>query len=161
MAELLEKHPHMRQSGEEMLAQMEKMLFGENDSDGEAAAISLDKSWHVIHFVLSGEVWTSESLLGGVLMGGAEIGDESFNTGYGVPRFHNPGEVKKIAENLPALEDLKKNFDPEKLAAAEIYAFNADDADEEWQYLSHYYRQMFDYFHDAAKRGHGMLLISV
>jgi hypothetical protein len=160
--DFIEKNPYIHTLEPELKIEAlkrVKKIFRKNANQG-IKVLSLDKSWHLIHFLLSGEVWSGESLLGSVLMGGTQIGDESFNTGYGVPRFHSPGEVKKIAENLPALETLEKNFDAEKIAEAEIYAFNADDADNEWDYLSRYYRQMFDYFQDAAKRGNGVLLFS-
>jgi Domain of unknown function (DUF1877) len=158
MSELFEKSPHMRQLDEEILSNMEKILFGKEETDGGVPVVSLEKSWHAIHFLLSGEVWTGDSPLGRVLMGGDEIGDESFNTGYGNPRYHPPQSVKEISEDLPTLAELKDKYDPAKMAEAEIYGFNKDEPDEEWEYLSHFYSQMANYFQDAANRGNGMIL---
>jgi len=158
MPELFEKYPHMKQLDEEIIFQMEKMLFGKNEREHGIGVISLEKSWHGIHYLLSGEVWTGNSYLGKVLMGGNEIGNESFNTGYGNPRYHSPENVKAICKNLPLLAELKNKYDPTKMAEVGIYGFNGDEPGGEWEYLSHFYQEMFDYFQDAAKRGNGMIL---
>lgn len=160
MEVLLEKHPHMQQIDPEIRSQMEKMLFAKpRKSRKGPPVLSLEKSWHVIHYLLSGEVWTGDLPLGKTLMGGKDFGDESFNTGYGNPRYHDPESVKQISESLPAISELQSKYDPAKIADAGIYGFNKDDPDEEWEYLSHFYLQMVDYFHDAAKRGNGMILL--
>jgi hypothetical protein len=159
--DFIEKNPYIDalepELKKEALKRVKKIFRKNANYDN---VLALDKAWHGIHFLLSGEVWRGESLMASVLMGGTEIGDESVNTGYGVPRYHTPGEVGKISENLPSLEELEKSYEPEKMTAADIYAFNAGDAAEEWIYLSRFYRQMFDYFRGAAKRGNAMLLFA-
>ena len=43
------------------------------DSD---TSLSLDKSWHAIHFMLTGQVWEFDAELGSVIFGGYLIGEE-------------------------------------------------------------------------------------
>ena len=122
------------------------------------ALLALEKSWHGIHYLLSDEVWTGDSPLGKMLMGGTEIGDESCETGYGKPRFHSPRVVKEIVRELPTISQLNERYVPAKMAEAKLYAFNADAPDEEWEYLSHFYEKMIGFFQDAAKNGRAIIL---
>src|SRR5579871_4905619 len=46
--------------------------------------LDLHKSWHLLHYLFTGEVGPAESP-GGMLMGGEELGED---IGYGPPRLH-------------------------------------------------------------------------
>ena len=69
--------------------------FGNNDN-----MLDIDKSWHAIHFVLSGEVWgfDEDDPLSQVVLGGAPVNDDDM--GYGPARLLEKDLVKKAADAL-------------------------------------------------------------
>jgi hypothetical protein len=44
--------------------------------------VDIDKAWHGIHFVLTGEVFDGSEPLVNVVMGGVPIGDEDVGQGW-------------------------------------------------------------------------------
>jgi len=83
-----------------------------DDGDGEPEnSIDVDKSWHGIHFVLTGRSDGGEGPLAMAVLGGDEVGDD---VGYGPARFLAPGQVKEVAAALETLtiDDFKARFNP-------------------------------------------------
>jgi uncharacterized protein DUF1877 len=116
--------------------------------------LSLEKSWHSLHYLLTGTAGKSDSVLGKTILGGKEIGPD---IGYGPARYLEPSEVKEIAKVLKNVskKDLAVRFDLRAMQAAKIYACR--DADE-LELAQDYFAQMTDYYGEAAKRGDAMLL---
>ncbi len=69
-------------------------------------ALALDKSWHILHYVFTGNIGPVGSP-GDALMTGDDLGGDM---GYGPPRLHGPEDTRKFADFLEAL-------DPDKLQA--------------------------------------------
>ena len=83
------------------------------------ASIDIDKAWHTIHYILTGEVWDvpDDDILAQLVLGGEPINDEDF--GYGPMRLLT-----------------KENFHMEDLTANEIYPTTGMDEEEEFfQYV--------------------------
>jgi hypothetical protein len=91
--------------------------------------LGIAKSWHGLHFILAGTIWDATEPPGNVVFGGAEIGED---TGYGPARFMSPPEVIQTADALSriTIEELRKSYDPQAFAAAELYAVNTGDPQE-------------------------------
>jgi hypothetical protein len=87
---------------------------------GPYADLDLDKAWHVLHFMMTGEAWGQAFPLGFLVAGGEDLGED---TGYGPPRAFRHGEVNEIATALAGLDgrQLTAAIDLQTLAREEIY----------------------------------------
>ena len=124
-------------------------------SDGpNEEGLRLEKSWHSLHYLLTGSAERVDSALGKAILGGKEIGTD---LGYGPARYLEASEVREIAAALSrvSLRDLANRFNLEAMKAAKIYACRND---EELELAQHYFAQLKDYYADAAKRQNPMLL---
>jgi hypothetical protein len=118
--------------------------------------LDLHKSWHCLHFLLTGNPEGPDgSALGDAILGGEEIGGEAADTGYGPPRALLPARVKDVAIALRdfPIEQKASQFDPEAAERAGIYV--AQHGAEE---LQAYFAQLRDFYASAAEKGNGMLL---
>jgi Domain of unknown function (DUF1877) len=90
------------------------------DSDSEEG-LTLEKSWHCLHYLLTGTAWETDTVLGKAILGGAEIGPDM---GYGPARYLEPNEVEKVAKALKTVskKDLASRFNLEAMKAAKVYA---------------------------------------
>src|SRR3954470_8881166 len=61
-------------------------------------ALDIDKTWHVIHFLLTGEAWGGEPPLVDAVLGGTELPET--DAGYGPFRYLTPAEVRATSQAL-------------------------------------------------------------
>ncbi|APW62143.1 YfbM family protein [Paludisphaera borealis] len=120
--------------------------------------LSVDKSWHAIHYLLNGVPWEGEPPRLNAVLGGEPIGDDDL--GYGPVRFLTADEVQEVAD---ALEDvpvfvLLESFDHEALNEAEIYPHDWRGDDQERDLVSSHYTELVAFFRSAAQAGDAMLL---
>jgi hypothetical protein len=118
--------------------------------------LDLHKSWHCLHFLLTGKVEGSDgTALGDAILGGAEIGGEEADMGYGPPRGLSPGQVRSVAAALSEfpIGQKAKAFDAEAADGAGVYV--AKHGEEE---LREYFQQLHEFYEDAASKGNAMLL---
>jgi hypothetical protein len=89
--------------------------------DRSRSGISLEKSWHGLHFAFTGSAWDGEPPLDFLASGGDPIGTE--DVGYGPARVLMPDTVARVNSALDAMsdEEFARRFDPEALSNAEIY----------------------------------------
>lgn len=122
-----------------------------------AEPLCIDKSWHGIHFLLTGSAWGGKPPLSNAVNGGKEIGPD---LGYGPARFLTPDQVKEVAIGLDEItkESLRARFNPQAMTKAEIYSWHEDEGEEGLEYFLHYYEELRTYFQQAASKGNGMLL---
>ena len=118
------------------------------------AQMDLDKAWHGIHYMLTGDPWNGEPPLSWAVMGGTELGED---TGYGPPRYLEPEQVSRVARALKEIspDEFSGRYDRETMKNADIYAVG-DDSDPE--YFTQYYLQLRDFYQDAASNGNGMII---
>ena len=129
--------------------------------DGEDHLTDIDKSWHGIHFLLTGRADEGDTLLDFLLAGGADVGDE--DVGYGPARAFTSAETKAIAAALSALSDdqLRSRFAPDAMMKAEIYPeiWDRDPSkDDSLGYLMEYVKVIRETFATVTARGHGLLV---
>jgi hypothetical protein len=117
--------------------------------------LELEKSWHCLHFLLSGKVWEAgKDPIEKTILGGAEIPDTQGVMGYGAVRYLEPNEVTKTAvalESYPIEEEARK-FSPAVAEKAKIYC--SDHGPEE---LIHYFNLVKTYYREAVSKKHAML----
>jgi len=126
---------------------------------GDGAHLDLQKSWHGLHFTLTGDPWEGRGPLAFLLAGGEPLGED---LGYGPFRLMKAKEVLATANALDALtdEEFDKRFDTDGLAAAEIYPRIWDEDRDSLleEYLS-YFRQLRTFVHDAARTKKSLVLL--
>jgi hypothetical protein len=97
-------------------------LAGQADS---VRSLPLRKTWHGLHFVLTGTAWEGKEPLCFLVFGGKAVGLEEAeeDEGYSPPRVLSAAHVKKLARALAAITDVEfaKRFDLGRLSEEEIY----------------------------------------
>ena len=128
----------------------------------ESHVLGIDKSWHGIHFLLTGEQYGGEPPASLPILGGVEFGPE---ISYGSARYLMPHEVKEAAAHLAAtpVEALKARYKPQQLEKADIYPTGIweSEGDQAFEYLAHWYVPLQEFYAKAAARGEAMLLAIV
>ncbi len=122
-------------------------------ADASESALEIGKDWHGIHFLLTDQAWDTPGVLGQVVLGGTEIGED---LGYGPARLLTPEQVKEIAQALATLAPgfLQAKFDPDQMNAADIYP-GWEEADGDSLFQS--FQALTTYYQAAAEGGLGML----
>jgi hypothetical protein len=122
--------------------------------------VYLDKSWHGIHYLLTGSVESNGTLASKVIMGGGDIGPDR---GYGPAQLLEPADVKAIAQLLEQTtpDMLAKRFKPKEMTRADIYPGEiwARDGDEALSYVLDYYKKLVAFYKLAAERGQAVILV--
>ncbi len=122
----------------------------ENPFEGQ---VCLDKSWHAIHYVMTGTAGPDGSALGDAILGGREIGPD---LGYGHARLLPADRVREIADALAAL-DFRERFDatPDDVPA-QIYL--GRDLKQERAYLARHFQHLLQAYAVAARDGLALLI---
>jgi hypothetical protein len=118
----------------ELLADPEAVSEFLEELEEEAKVIDLDKSWHGIHFLLTGSAEEGEEPLCYLIKGGEEVGDGDVD--FGPPRALRPKQIANWANALSSIstDDLRKRFDAKAMMEAEIYPTIWDRVTEEDDY---------------------------
>jgi len=115
--------------------------------------IDIDKTWHAIHFILTGSEWEGDEPAKSVIFGGKEAGPD---VGYGSARFLDQQQVSKVNQHLLLLDQnvISEYFNVEQLVEKEIYPnmwIDTDETEEEMiDYLEHYYKELKQFYEFAA-----------
>ena len=151
---------NLMQISPEMLAgfiakpdEIESFLYPEDDEHENG--IDIDKAWHGVHFLLSGDAWGGEAPLADAILGGTEIGDDA---GYGPAKYLTTEEVRAVAAALRELSAsaLGAKYDASDLTRNEIYPAIWDEPDS-LNYLLAAYESVRSYYEEAAAKGNAML----
>ena len=102
------------------LSQSESSLIALLLRSPDESSLHLDKEWHGIHFLLTGESWSSDGKYGSVIFGGNEFGP---NLSYGPARVLAAEDVREIAAMLEVLplDELRSHYDPVAMSKAQVY----------------------------------------
>lgn len=130
-------------------------------AEGEGEILDLDKSWHGIHYLLTGTAWEGDPPLNFLVTGGREVGDDE--VGQGPARTYTAAETREIAGALAALSDaeLRTRFAPDAMMRLEIYPeiWDRDPAeDDTLGYLMEYLGLLRAAVATVVERGHGLLV---
>ena len=126
-------------------------------------ALDLDKSWHLLHYAISGQAFPTGSDADALLLGdelGPDVG------GYGPARLHDARTTKKFAELLASLdvETVKNRLRLEDMLSEPIYGLPMGEgpgsqAEAEMRdYVLHYFPLLRDYVIEAALKTDGLLV---
>ena len=124
----------------------------------EEDELYLDKTWHGIHFLLTGSDWEGDEPLCYVVKGGQEVGE--IDVGYGPARALRSEQVKHFAEALDAVSDdeLRQRFDPSKMAEQSIYPTMWDEGEGALDYLMEYVPALRSFASNTVEQGKGLVV---
>ena len=123
--------------------------------------LDLDKAWHGWHWLLTGTVYDTTSVLGQTLLGGSEIGED---LGYGPARVLSPEEVQAVATAIEPIDarSAAAAYDPQAMDDAGIYpTVWARDGDEGLQWLLHYLPALKAFYRNAAASRSAVVLLVI
>lgn len=121
-------------------------------------AADIEKAWHAIHFMLTGQLYGGDGPLAQAVLGGVPIGDE--DVGYGPARGLSAADVKEVATALELLSksDLRAKFNTEALSEAEIYPEIWDEGDDAFDYVFDNFLELQRFYQDAAAKDMAAIL---
>jgi hypothetical protein len=93
---------------------IEAYLYPDDGDNEPPNYMDVDKAWHGIHYLLTGQAEGGPEPLALAIFGGEEFGPE---VGYGPARFLSPAQVMAVDAALSALtlEDLEQRFVPKDM----------------------------------------------
>ena len=100
-------------------SEITRFLYG--GGSGERERVSLGKTWHAIHFALTGSRLGGDEPLNFLVTEGTPVG--AVDVGYGPARVLTSAQVREVAAALAAIapDDLGGRLDPGALEANVIY----------------------------------------
>ena len=130
----------------------EFMFQGEHEDD----LMCIDKSWHAIHYTLTGEVWEvpEDNILAQLILGGEPVNEEDM--GYGPARLLPKEVVSQLAEAMNGLDEaaFREKFNMKDMVENEVYPV-MEDEDEElfFRYVWENFDALKEFFEETAKKG--------
>lgn len=124
--------------------------------------LSLEKSWHIQHYLFTGSV-DNANPPGGALLGGEELGED---IGYGPVRLHDEKATAEFARFLETLDlmSLQERMNLGEMARIGIYGVpmgsipDALDESELQEELEYFFPQLRDYVLKVAEKQGGLLV---
>ena len=129
------------------------VLYGSRSDE----AADLDKTWHAIHFMLTGEQYEGTPPLCNAIFGMQPIGEE--DVGYG-PALGTPADiVQRIAVKLSAISDpdFCARFDSDALMQADIYPQIWDDEEILNDYILPNFKALRNFYMKAAENNYAVI----
>lgn len=147
---------------------VEDLIFGSEDSEEDpdelylgppetVVQLDLDKSWHVIHFLLTGTAYEGEPPAN-ALLSGDDVGEEE--VGYMVPMLLTPPRVAAFAQHLDALDNatLLARWESNGPVAEDIYMAAPREDEGMVEYVFENVDNLRIFTRASAERGEGLLV---
>jgi hypothetical protein len=164
--------PEMRQAAEAKLrAALEQTLRPEEAAARARVerlgpleeAISLEKSWHMLHYLFTGHMWEDVPAPGNQLVTGEDIGEDM---GYGPARLHEPKATQEFARFLQTqdVSRLQERVNYREMASLQVYGMpmgHGNDAEHQTdlrQEVGLYFPKLRDYVVKMADKQYGLLI---
>jgi len=132
------------------------LLYPDPEPPGYTSrSLDIDKTWHVIHFLLNDHPWEGQPPLFDAVLGGEPLTEEDL--GYGPARFLGPAQVSATAEALQSItpEELWNRYDSSRVRRADIYW--TDDSESK-NYALENYQSLREFFLNTAKAREAMIV---
>jgi hypothetical protein len=128
--------------------------FEEDDDELDEFSLNLEKSWDVLHYLLTVNASTTTAPLGNAVLGGKAIGPD---VGYGPARYLDAEQVQEIAGALSNVswDAIVDRVDLKAMIDANVYCSGHED---DLAYARHHFEGLVTFYADAALRGNAMLL---
>jgi hypothetical protein len=132
-----------------------------NSEPTDGSYLSLEKSWHGLHYLLTGSPWGGQLPLSFILTGGVEIGPD---LDYGRARLLSADFVRDLDSSLSGLtvDELWKRFDPEQMSKEKIYPEIWDEPEEELRdEYGWYFNDLKSFVRDARSQDNSIIIVVV
>ena len=128
-----------------------------HDDPPEHKRFSLEKDWHVLHYVLNGTTEGGQGPLADAIFGGDELPDLDNRMSFGPICYLTPERVIALARALAQVnpDSLLAKLNREDALAKQIYL--AHTLTEGWEYLPDFFRSFRAFYEDAARHGNAVL----
>ena len=129
--------------------------FTEDQDSTEDGGIELEKTWHFLHFLITGKEEGGDYPLGYAIMTGHPFDKYSSDL-----RWLAPEEVQDVADALANIseKDLLKKRNLPKASKSCIYDYPAGFKKKDIEEVLPYFRKLRGYYSAAAKQGNAMLV---
>lgn len=147
------------QAAEQLIADPGNIHSTLQSLEGSDSVLSLEKSWHGLHYVLTGTAWEGDPPLNFLAGGGTPVGTE--DVGYGPARVLGSEEVNALDTALTGFSesDFNRNFDLDGMSREAIYPQIWDEPLEELsQEYGSYLWEMKAFVNRAAESGKALLV---
>jgi len=136
-------------------SQIAVILFPEDAEDPFKDQLSLDKEWHVIHYILCGSDSPNGTALGDAILGGSAVGGD---LGYGPARLILPDQIKTINSALTAVDfhELCQNVNRDSSIVKELYSADALEEDTDYV-LEKYFQKLVKLYSENSKGTNSIL----
>lgn len=137
--------------------EIEEFLYPDGGSEEPPNYYDLDKSWHGLHYLFTGETYGGKPPLSQAVLGGVEFGEDG---GYGPARYLTQDEVRSIAGALSQVtpDALAQRFDPQDMENRQIYpSIWAEEGDEALDALLDGFSGLQRFYAGAAARGEAVI----
>jgi len=116
--------------------------------------LCLEKCWHELHYLITGEIDEAAPPLGNAILGGTPIGEK---LGYGPARYLTPDQVRQVAAALVAIsrDELVRRCAAEIPRHQRAYAFGGED---DLDVTLYFFDRLVRYYAEAAECGNAVLL---
>lgn len=131
-------------------------LIYNNDAADEENHLDIDKTWHAIHFTLTGELYNdgdNDALINKLIFANNPVNDEDM--GYGPANLLTNEEVKMLADSISAVteENFRSRFDVQEMLENDIYpVIDGEDEAGFFQYVWSYFTEVQQFFQKAAQK---------
>lgn len=124
--------------------------------------LDLDKTWHGLHFLLTGEAWGGQEPICYILAAGEQIGDEEeHDAGYGPARGLYVSQVKAFAQALAAItkQEVSSRYNGRQMMVLELYPRGwEEEPDEMREWLLASYDKLQRFVVQAAANNKALLV---
>jgi hypothetical protein len=124
--------------------------------------LDLNKAWHGLHFLLTGEAWGGEEPACYLLAAGEQIGDEEeHDVGYGPARGLHVPQVKAFAGALAAVtkQELASRYNGQQMMELELYPRGwEEEPDEMRDWLAASFDELRQFVRQAAMEDSALLV---
>ena len=156
------REPHWQGEDAEFCFELEKLARAAPGLD--ARNCTLDRYYDKIEFLISPARRNPKSKefdLGALAVRGTVVLAEHLRGGQGhLLRYNEPAAVLVMAEMLSSIsrEELRRNYDPAKMAAASVYKSSATAPEEEWSWICEFFDDFSRFYQSAAEHEEGVLV---
>lgn len=146
------------QAEDESVAEDEDSDSGESSEPESEMALSIDKAWQAIHFLLTRDPWMGQPPLSDAVLGGNELGGPDL--GYGSARYLTDTEVSDVASALSSISKdiLLSRFKLDEFVKHKIYPNAWTGSTGDRRYIAANYERLVSFFQEASVSGNAMLL---
>jgi hypothetical protein len=131
-------------------------LYSPPEAPRKEPGLTLEKSWHGIHYLLTGVAEGGKPPLSWAVLGDKEIPDTGKLMGYGPARVLTAQQADSVAKAIARFnkEEFWKRFDLKAMKTAQVYGVRVA---KDREYLWSYFQKLKTFYLQTTKQHNGLL----